>query len=225
MGLVNAFNLMDNLDGATGAVGMVCAAGVGVAALLYGGIALAALAFALAGGCAGFLVYNLSRPSRIFLGDGGSMPLGFLVAAMAMRVPVSGQLGWSVFLLAALLLAIPILDTLLVVISRKRRGVSILTAGCDHLTHRLGARLGSARAVAATLAIVQAAVSLVAIAAAQSGRTAIIVVAACSLALGAAAIAVLERPSRPMRGRESREAFLVVDERPVHDNLDRRLSA
>jgi len=86
VGLVNAFNLMDNLDGATGTVGMVCAAGAGGVALVYGSMAAVAIAFALSGALAGFLLYNLSRPSRIFLGDGGSMPVGFVIAAVLMAV-------------------------------------------------------------------------------------------------------------------------------------------
>ena len=83
VGLVNAFNLMDNLDGAAGTVGGVSAAGVGVLAATQGETAIAAMAFALAGACAGFLRFNLARPSRVFLGDGGSMPMGFLLAAGA----------------------------------------------------------------------------------------------------------------------------------------------
>src|SRR4051812_42117760 len=81
VGLCNAFNLMDNLDGAAGTVAGISAAGVGTLALAHDDPALAAFAFALAGACAGFLPHNLARPARIFLGDGGSLPIGFLVAA------------------------------------------------------------------------------------------------------------------------------------------------
>jgi hypothetical protein len=114
------------------------------------------------------------------------------VAALAMNIPVDEPLGWPVLLVAALLLGVPVLDTLLVVVSRTRRGVSIVTAGRDHLTHRLRARLPSAAAVAAVLAVVQAAVSLVTIAAAGIGRTSIILLATACLALGAAIVAMLD---------------------------------
>jgi UDP-GlcNAc:undecaprenyl-phosphate GlcNAc-1-phosphate transferase len=123
------------------------------------------------------------------------MPIGFIVAATAMNIPVDERLGWPVLLVGALFLAIPVLDTLLVVVSRTRRRVSIATAGRDHLTHRLHTKLASPRGVAAALVVTQAGVSLFAIAAARSGRTTIIVAALGFLGLGAVAIAVLERPA------------------------------
>jgi len=71
---VNAFNVMDNLDGACGSVAGVAAAGIGVLAAIRGQTLVAGLAFALAGACAGFLPWNLAGPAKVFLGDGGSMP-------------------------------------------------------------------------------------------------------------------------------------------------------
>jgi UDP-GlcNAc:undecaprenyl-phosphate GlcNAc-1-phosphate transferase len=207
VGFTNAFNLMDNMDGAASIVAAVCAAGLATQVLVVGragGIALIALA--LAGSCLGFLPYNLRHraPARIFLGDGGSMPIGFIVAALAMSIPVDEPLGWSVVLVAALLLAVPMLDTLLVVVSRTRRGVSIVTAGRDHLTHRLRARLASPGAVAAALAVTQVVVSLLTIAAASAGRTSVIVMAVACLALAAAIIALLDS-----------SAWTAVGPRPV----------
>jgi UDP-GlcNAc:undecaprenyl-phosphate GlcNAc-1-phosphate transferase len=197
VGFTNAFNLMDNMDGAASTVAAVCAAGLALQSLTGGDVELAVLALALSGACIGFLPYNLRRgaPARIFLGDGGSMPLGFIVAAVAMNIPTEEPLGWPVLLIGALLLGIPVLDTLLVVVSRTRRGVSLVTAGRDHLTHRLHTRLASARVVAVALAVAQAAVSLFAVAAGHMGRTTIIVVALGFLALGAAVVAVLEQPA------------------------------
>lgn len=197
VGFTNSFNLMDNMDGAASTVAAVCSAGLGLQSLAEGDAGLAAFALALSGACLGFLRYNLraGAPARIFLGDGGSMPIGFIVAATAMNIPVDERLGWPVLLVGALFLAIPVLDTLLVVVSRTRRRMSIATAGRDHLTHRLHTTLASARVVAAALAVTQAGVSLFAIAAARTGRTTIIVAALGFLGLGAAAIAVLERPA------------------------------
>lgn len=207
VGFTNAFNLMDNMDGAASTVAAVCAAGLASHSIVGGDVVLAALALALSGACIGFLPYNLpaGAPARIFLGDGGSMPIGFIVAAIAMNIPVEAGIGWPVLLIGALLLAIPVLDTLLVVVSRTRRRVALVTAGRDHLTHRLAARLGSPRVVAATLALTQAAVSATAIVAGRSGRTTIIVVALCFLALGGAAVALLERPAWVGPLRLSRE--------------------
>jgi UDP-GlcNAc:undecaprenyl-phosphate/decaprenyl-phosphate GlcNAc-1-phosphate transferase len=199
----NAFNLMDNLDGAASTVGAVCAAGIAAQAHVGGDAGLAAFALALSGACLGFLRYNLrpGAPARIFLGDGGSMPIGFIVAAAAMNIPVDEPLGWPVLLIGALLLGVPILDTLLVVVSRTRRRVSVVTAGRDHLTHRLHTKLASARAVAVALALAQGVTSVVAIAAAQVGRTTIIVASLSCLALGAGIVAVLETPAWVMGHR------------------------
>jgi UDP-GlcNAc:undecaprenyl-phosphate/decaprenyl-phosphate GlcNAc-1-phosphate transferase len=197
VGFTNAFNLMDNMDGAASTVGAVCAAGIAAQTLVAGGDAgVAVLALALCGACLGFLRYNLraGAPASIFLGDGGSMPIGFVVAALAMNIPVDEPLGWPVLLVAALLLGIPVLDTLLVVVSRTRRGVALVTAGRDHLTHRLRMKLGSPQAVASALALVQAAVSGLAIIAAQIGRTSIIVTATACLVAGGAVVGLLDSP-------------------------------
>jgi UDP-GlcNAc:undecaprenyl-phosphate/decaprenyl-phosphate GlcNAc-1-phosphate transferase len=193
VGLVNAFNLMDNLDGATGTVGMVCAAGAGVVVLAYGGIATAVLAFALCGACAGFLVYNLSRPSRIFLGDGGSMPIGFAVAAVLMAVSRDvGGLGAAAVVAVAPLVGLPILDTTLVMVSRARRGAPLLTGGRDHLTHRLLGVLGTTRLVAAALAVSQLALCAVGLTLLGAGATAVIAAGIAYIVLGCAAIVVLD---------------------------------
>jgi UDP-GlcNAc:undecaprenyl-phosphate/decaprenyl-phosphate GlcNAc-1-phosphate transferase len=219
VGFTNAFNLMDNMDGAASTVASVCAGGIAAQALVIGNDeALAVMALALAGACIGFLRYNLraGRPARIFLGDGGSMPIGFVVAALAMSIPVDEPLGWPVMLVAALLIGIPVLDTLLVVVSRTRRGVSVVTAGRDHLTHRLRMRLASPIAVAIALAVAQAAVSLVAISAAQIGRTSIIVAALGCLLIGAAIVALLDSPQWPAVGWRT-IAYEKRDERSTSD--------
>jgi UDP-GlcNAc:undecaprenyl-phosphate GlcNAc-1-phosphate transferase len=158
LGVVNAFNLMDNLDGASSTVACVSGAGTALLAALSGNATIAVVAIALSGACAGFLPHNLARPSRIFLGDGGSMPIGLVLAATVMTLPGQGELGW-----ALLLVGLPIIDTTLVVMSRTGRGISILTGGRDHLSHRLLAGLRSERSVAAALAASQAALCGVAV--------------------------------------------------------------
>lgn len=156
IGVVNAFNLMDNMDGAAGTVALVSAAILGMLAAAHGDPALGAIDLALAGACAGFLPFNLASPSRIFLGDGGSVPIGFAIAATIMALPGTARLDWSLIPLAVVLVGLPALDTALVIVSRKRRGVGICTGGRDHLTHRLRARLGTPRRVAMALATGQA---------------------------------------------------------------------
>jgi UDP-GlcNAc:undecaprenyl-phosphate/decaprenyl-phosphate GlcNAc-1-phosphate transferase len=194
VGLVNAFNLMDNMDGAAATVGAVSSCCAGLVALLGGNMAVAALALALAGACLGFLPFNLRArgPARIFLGDGGSMPLGFLVAAILMASPLTGVPGWSALLVAGLIVGLPILDTLLVIASRALRGVPVFKGGRDHLTHRLSSSLGTPRAVALALAVMQVGLGAGAIAIAQIGATAVAVFASFCLVIFAAAVIVLE---------------------------------
>ncbi len=164
VGLVNAFNLMDNMDGAAGTVAAVSATAVAIVAVTQDHLLLAALLLALVGACAGFLSHNLASPARIFLGDGGSMPVGFVIAAGAMVVGSDQAFGAEAVLAAAPLVGLPILDTTFVVVSRRRRGVQILSGGHDHVTFRLKARLKSVRRVAAALATTQAALCALGIA-------------------------------------------------------------
>lgn len=193
-GVVNAFNLMDNMDGATGTVAAVSGATLGVLALAQGSAELAALALALSGACLGFLPYNLASPSRIFLGDGGSMPIGFVVAAAIMAVPGTGDLGWAFVPVAVVLVGLPALDTTLVVVSRRRRGVGVFVGGRDHLTHRLRAKLGSARRVAAVLAAAQAVLTGAGAALAASDKSVAAFAATVLILGGVAVVALLESP-------------------------------
>jgi hypothetical protein len=156
---------------------------------------LAVAAAALGGACLGFLPRNLARPARIFLGDGGSMPLGFTVAVLAMSAAARAHAPWQSVVVGLLLVGIPALDTCLVVVSRRRRGVSVLTGGRDHLTHRVGRYLPGTRAVALSLGAVQAAACGLAVLAAQGGSAFVVFSAILYLAAAGCAIGVLE--SRP----------------------------
>src|SRR5215217_8092782 len=147
--VVNAFNLFDNMDGATPAMGTVAAAGLATLGVAQGNTWLAVTAAALCGACAGFLPHNLSSPARIFLGDGGSMPIGFAVGALAMIGVSESAVEWQSLAMGLLFVGVPAMDTLLVMVSRTRRRVSLLTGGRDHLTHRTHARLCTALAIAA----------------------------------------------------------------------------
>jgi UDP-GlcNAc:undecaprenyl-phosphate/decaprenyl-phosphate GlcNAc-1-phosphate transferase len=200
VGLINGFNLMDNLDGACGTVASVSAAGIGTLAALHGEPALAGLSFGLAGACAAFLRWNLATPARIFLGDGGSRPIGLLVAGLVMAVARQLQEGRANLLVGALLAGVVILDTTLVTVSRTRRGVPVVTGGRDHLSHRLLLVVRSPRAVAAVLATAQATLCALAIAGDRWGGAAATVPALVAITLGGAAIAVLDsarfRPPR-----------------------------
>jgi len=169
VGLMNAFNLMDNMDGASATVAAVSSLGIGTLALMAGHLGLTPLCFATAGACVGFLPRNLASPARIFMGDGGSLPLGLLVAATTMSSVNRSYLGASGVVIGALLVGLVILDTTLVTVSRSRAGRPVLSGGRDHLTHRLAKRVGSPRRVALTLAVTQLLVCGATITVAQAG--------------------------------------------------------
>jgi len=192
IGLVTAFNLMDNLDGACGTVGCVSAAGIGALASIHHQEVIAGMAAGLAAACGAFLLYNLAKPSKIFLGDGGSMTIGFLIAGLGMATSRHLHIGSAAFFVIALIPGAVILDTALVSVSRTRRGVSLMTGGRDHLTHRLLARLGSPRSVAATLALLEATLVTLAITGDELGSAAMMMLAAVLGSLGVVAIAVLD---------------------------------
>jgi hypothetical protein len=168
----------------------VVAAGLAVVGVVQGDTWLAVCGAALCGAAIGFLPHNLfASPARIFLGDGGSMPLGFAVAATTMIGVSAGTAAWQSLAMGLLLVGIPALDTALVTVSRRRRGISIMTGGRDHLTHRARGRLRTARAVAVTLGGAQAVISVLAVVALRNGPTSVVAaVVAYLVGLGAAIV-------------------------------------
>ena len=212
LGIVNAFNLMDNMNGAAATTAGTSALGVAGLALVGGETGLAALCLAIAGACAAFLRYNLA--SRIFMGDGGSMLLGTLVAGAAMVAAPSTGLELTAVVAAALVAGLAILDTTLVTVSRRRAGRPLLSGGRDHLTHRLATRLGSPERVALALAGGQAVLCAVAVACADAGPGWVLGAGVLALCAGARAVVLLESP--PWSGTGvSAEAMQVATERPM----------
>jgi UDP-GlcNAc:undecaprenyl-phosphate GlcNAc-1-phosphate transferase len=136
VGICNAINFFDNLDG--GASGTVAIASIALACLAITGdqYLIAALATVTAGATLGFLVWNKS-PAKIYMGDAGALFLGVLIATLTIRLHPSSNTSISSFLVPILLLAIPILDTSIAVLSRLKRGLSPFQGGQDHLSHRL----------------------------------------------------------------------------------------
>jgi UDP-GlcNAc:undecaprenyl-phosphate GlcNAc-1-phosphate transferase len=194
VGVMNAFNLMDNMDGAAASVAGVSAIGAGALGLMSGDSALAALSFAVAGSCFGFLPRNLAKPARIFMGDGGSLLLGLLVARVTMAAVTQNYLGPSGVIVAALLVGLVIFDTTLVTVSRTRAGRSVLTGGRDHLTHRLSRSLGAPRNVAVTLAGSQLILCGVTIGAAQAGLGWVLLAGVLGVAFAGTLIWQLDKP-------------------------------
>jgi UDP-GlcNAc:undecaprenyl-phosphate GlcNAc-1-phosphate transferase len=135
VGMSNAFNLIDGLDGLAAGLALVSTLGLLAAATITGRWETAAVAAALAGALFGFLPYNFS-PARVFLGDCGSLPVGFVLAAIAVQssIKASATLAVAVPLLA---LALPILDVGLAVVRRVVRRRPVFEADRHHIHHRL----------------------------------------------------------------------------------------
>jgi len=136
VGITNSINFFDNVDG--GASGAVAISSLFLFFLsLQGGqYAIAALSLVLTGATSGFLLWN-KPPARIYMGDAGALFLGILIATLTLRFDPNPIYLSASFALPILLLAVPILDTTVAVISRLRRGISPFQGGQDHLSHRL----------------------------------------------------------------------------------------
>lgn len=138
IGITNAINLLDNMDGLSAGISAVAALVLTVMALLAGAPELAVVGVALVGAAVGFLIYNF-KPARIFMGDGGSLFLGFSIAALAIIIQtvLAPEGGWAVYAASIAVLAVPIFDTTLVAFTRSRAGRSVSQGGRDHTSHRL----------------------------------------------------------------------------------------
>jgi UDP-GlcNAc:undecaprenyl-phosphate GlcNAc-1-phosphate transferase len=135
VGITNAFNLLDNMDGLTGGLAALAAATFGAMGIMGHLPALPLLAFSLSGACFGFLLHN-RFPAKIYMGDAGSTFIGFLIATIGLQVRFD-NLPEVTFLIPVVVLALPILDTTLVVVSRLRSGRPVFAGGRDHISHRL----------------------------------------------------------------------------------------
>ena len=135
VGMANAINFMDGLDGLAAGISGIAAVVMLAVSLFMDQAAAALLAAALAGGALSFLRYNFN-PAQIFMGDGGAYFLGFTLAGIGVIGLVKTVTTVAV-VLPFLILAVPILDTSTVVLDRLRRGKSPFTADKRHLHHRL----------------------------------------------------------------------------------------
>ena len=141
--IVNAFNLIDGVDGLAGGVGFLASIAFGIWFYLSGDQVYGVLAFSLAGAILGFLRYNF-YPAKIFMGDSGSLLIGFLVAVMAIELVEYDKtilpdrvLIISKPLLAMSILVIPLLDTARIFIYRSAKGMSPFRADKNHIHHKL----------------------------------------------------------------------------------------
>lgn len=135
LGVTNAVNLADGLDGLAGGVALLCCGALGLLAAVGGQELVAAVALIEAGAILGFLRFN-THPARVFMGDGGSQVLGFSLGVLAVLATQGEQVAVSAAL-PLLLLGVPILDTLTVMVVRMRAGRSPFTSDRNHLHHKL----------------------------------------------------------------------------------------
>ncbi len=160
--MMNALNMLDNMDGVAASAAVMGLAACAVAALASpGGLVVGIVASAGAGVAGGFLVQNWPR-ARIFMGDGGSLMLGFLLAALPLAwgrewTMDSVAIGWLAIAVAAVGVGLaPLVDMIVVSSTRTRRGQSPLVGGRDHTTHRLALRGWSGPRVALAVSIAAA---------------------------------------------------------------------
>ena len=135
VGVTNAYNLLDNMDGLSAGIATISAAFFFLLAALNGQFLVAALSAGVAGCALGFLRHNF-HPARIYMGDAGSLFLGFMLAAIGIRLRFDGPTQVT-FLVPILITGVAVFDTTLVVISRLAHRRRVMVGGRDHTSHRL----------------------------------------------------------------------------------------
>lgn len=136
-GITNAMNLLDNMDGLSGGIAAIAAAHFAMMCAFSGQYLVGALSVAVMAACIGFLIYNWN-PATIFMGDSGSLFLGFTLGAIGIKLRFPQNVNFVTWMIPVLVLGVPIFDTTLVTLSRLRRGLNPLTTpGKDHTSHRL----------------------------------------------------------------------------------------
>jgi UDP-GlcNAc:undecaprenyl-phosphate GlcNAc-1-phosphate transferase len=216
---MNSFNFLDNIDGLAAGIAGIAAGALALTTVFAGGEAPRLLGCAAAGACLGFLPLNYRprRPARLFMGDSGSHLLGLVVPASALVATPGGAGGVAAAVAPPLLiLALPIIDTSLVIVVRLAEGRPIWQGGRDHISHRL---------VYVGLSEREAVGALLALAAACAGVAVVVAAAHNALVTGAAiglVFALLVGLSSRLalltgNGLESRDAFTDESRVPEAD--------
>ena len=144
LGISNAINFLDNMDGLSGGITAVASAFFLQLAVLNSQVLVAALSAALLGACIGFLRHNFV-PTRIFMGDTGSLFLGFVLAVLGIKLRFPANSPVVTWMIPVVVLGLPVFDTTLVIVARLRRRVNPFnTPGRDHISHRFVA-LGASK--------------------------------------------------------------------------------
>jgi UDP-GlcNAc:undecaprenyl-phosphate GlcNAc-1-phosphate transferase len=166
-GITNAFNFLDNMDGLSAGVAAVCATAFLITAISIEQWFVAATLALLLGALLGFLVFNFP-PAKIFMGDSGSLVIGFVLGVLTVRTTYLSPgedfgRGWYAVFAPVIVLALPLYDLIVVSIIRISRGKSPFVGDTNHFSHRLVARGMSRRTAVLCLYLVTAATSVAAI--------------------------------------------------------------
>jgi len=157
------------MDGLSGGVATIACIFFLLLAAMSGQYLVASLAAALLGACIGFLYYNFN-PAGIFMGDTGSLFIGFVLAALGIKLRFPDNVDFVTWMIPVVVLGLPVFDTGLVVVSRLRRGLNPLTTpGKDHFSHRLVAMGATRREAVLVLYLVSCALGVVAMFLTQAG--------------------------------------------------------
>jgi len=152
VGITASFSILDHMDGLCAGIAAIASLFFAIFALGSGQLLVSTMAAAVMGAAAGFLRWNF-KPAKIFMGDGGAMFLGFLMATLALKLrPVMAGGEKSAWLVPVLILGATIFDTTLITISRSRRGfLPFTTPGKDHTAHRLSNIFNNQRTAVLTM--------------------------------------------------------------------------
>ncbi len=195
--ICNAMNFMDNMDGLTGGVAAICATALAGLAVMQGEWFVAATLAVVAGSALGFLAHNFP-PARLFMGDGGSLVLGFALGFLTVRatyLPDDGGGGnWHAALVPLVVLAVPLYDFCTVVVIRLAHGTSPFKGDTRHFSHRIARRGLSGRATAGVIYALTAVTAMLGLVLATAEPWQAVLIGASTLLL-LAVIALFEQRS------------------------------
>jgi len=193
VGITASFSILDHMDGLCAGIAAMASMFFAMLAYLNGQTLVSVLAAAVLGAAAGFLRWNF-KPAKIFMGDGGAMFLGFLMATLGLKLRLEHSNHFASWLAPVLVLGATIFDTTLVTISRSRRGLlPFATPGKDHAAHRLAnVKLGQRGAVL-VMYLIGAISGSLAILASYLSTTRTILLAIAVIATTLIGVALLER--------------------------------
>jgi UDP-GlcNAc:undecaprenyl-phosphate GlcNAc-1-phosphate transferase len=192
-GVTASFSIFDYMDGLCAGVAAIAALFFAILATSSGQILVSTLAAAVMGAALGFLCWNFN-PAKIFMGDGGAMFLGFLMATLSLKLRMAGTSHAADWIVPVLVLGVPIFDMAMVSISRSRRGLlPFATPGKDHTAHRLSNSGFGTRLAVLTMYGLGFAFGFLALLVSHLGSTQAVCVAVGAVCLGLVAVALLER--------------------------------